>query len=156
MFLQMTFSSFYFYVWLVFHTMYTYIYIYTHTQSERGFPGGPSSKESACQCRRHTRHRFDRWVSKILWSRKWQRAPVFLPGKFHGQRSLSGYSPQGRIRVRHDWAHTPKKRSRKQASVITSSEKILEASIIFYLPHPPPGGTSLSCLMTWLILGTVD
>ena len=54
-----------------------------------------SSKESACQCRRHKRHRFDPWVSKILWSRKWQRAPVFLPGKFHGQRSLSGYSPQG-------------------------------------------------------------
>ena len=21
--------------------------------------------------------------------------PVFLPGKFHGQRSLAGYSPQG-------------------------------------------------------------
>ena len=22
------------------------------------------------------------------------RSPVFLPGKFHGQRSLAGYSPQ--------------------------------------------------------------
>ena len=29
------------------------------------------------------------------WSRKWQHAPVFLPGKFHGQRSLVGYSPWG-------------------------------------------------------------
>ena len=28
--------------------------------------------------------------------RKWKPAPVFLPGKFHGQRSLAGYSPQGR------------------------------------------------------------
>ena len=27
------------------------------------------------------------------WSRKWQTTPVFLPGKFHGQRSLEGYSP---------------------------------------------------------------
>ena len=26
---------------------------------------------------------------------KWQRTPVFLPGKSHGQRSLVGYSPQG-------------------------------------------------------------
>ena len=26
-------------------------------------------------------------------SRKWQPAPVFLPGKFHRQRSLVGYSP---------------------------------------------------------------
>ena len=27
--------------------------------------------------------------------RKWQPSPVFFPGKFHGQRSLAGYSPQG-------------------------------------------------------------
>ena len=28
--------------------------------------------------------------------------PVFLPGEFHGQRSLMGYSPWGSQRVRHD------------------------------------------------------
>ena len=28
-------------------------------------------------------------------SRKWQPTPVILPGEFHGQRSLEGYSPQG-------------------------------------------------------------
>ena len=39
---------------------------------------------------------FDPWVGKIRWSRKWPPAPVFLPGKFHGQRSLAGPSPQGR------------------------------------------------------------
>ena len=27
--------------------------------------------------------------------RKWQPTPVFLPVKFHGQRSLVGYSPWG-------------------------------------------------------------
>ena len=27
--------------------------------------------------------------------KKWPRAPVFLPGKSHGQRSLEGYSPWG-------------------------------------------------------------
>ena len=33
--------------------------------------------------------------------------PVSLPEKFHGQRSLVGYSPWGRKRVRHDRAtHT--------------------------------------------------
>ena len=26
---------------------------------------------------------------------KWQPTPVFLPEKFHGQRSLAGYSPWG-------------------------------------------------------------
>ena len=37
---------------------------------------------------------FDPWVGKISWSRKWQTAAVFLPGKFHGQRNLTGYSPR--------------------------------------------------------------
>ena len=32
----------------------------------------------------------------IIWSRKWQPTPVFLPGKSHGRRSLVGYSPWGR------------------------------------------------------------
>ena len=41
------------------------------------------------------RHRFDSLVKKILWIRKWQLTPVFLPGKFHGPRSLAGYSPWG-------------------------------------------------------------
>ena len=35
------------------------------------------------------------WVGKILWSKKWQPAPVFVPGQFHGQRSLADYSPWG-------------------------------------------------------------
>ena len=38
----------------------------------------------------------DPWAGKIPWTRKWQLTPVFLPGKFHGQRSLVGYSPWGR------------------------------------------------------------
>ena len=38
---------------------------------------------------------FDSWVGKIPWRRKWQPAPVSLPGKFHGRRSLAGYSPWG-------------------------------------------------------------
>ena len=54
-----------------------------------------SGKESACQCKRHRRQGFDVWVRKIPWRRKWQPTPVFLLGKFHGQRSLVGYSPWG-------------------------------------------------------------
>ena len=33
-------------------------------------------------------------LERSPWSRKWQPAPVFLPGKFHGQGSLAGYSPR--------------------------------------------------------------
>ena len=39
------------------------------------------------------------WVGSLgqedPWIRKWQPAPVFLPGKSHGQRSQEGYSPWG-------------------------------------------------------------
>ena len=45
---------------------------------------------------------FAPWVGKIPWRRKWQPTPVFLPGKYHGQRSLVGYSPWGRKRVGRD------------------------------------------------------
>ena len=38
---------------------------------------------------------FDPWVGKIPWRGKWQPTPVFLPGEFHGQRSLVGCSPRG-------------------------------------------------------------
>ena len=61
-----------------------------------GFLGGTRfflGEESICQCRRHSRCGFDPWVREIPWSRKWQPTPVFLLGKFHGQRSLVGYSP---------------------------------------------------------------
>ena len=30
---------------------------------------------------------------EVSQRRKWQPTPVFLPGEFHGQRSLVGYSP---------------------------------------------------------------
>ena len=45
---------------------------------------------------------FSQWFT---WKRKWQAAPVFLPGKSHGQRGLTGYSLWGYKRVRHDLAN---------------------------------------------------
>ena len=50
-------------------------------------------REGACLQR--GRSSFDPWVGKIPWRRKWQPTPVLLPRKFHGQRSLVGYSPWG-------------------------------------------------------------
>ena len=54
-----------------------------------------STKESACQCRRLRKCRFDPWVGKIPLSRKWWSSTVFLPEKCHGQRRLVDYSPWG-------------------------------------------------------------
>ena len=59
----------------------------------RAFPGGSDGKSVCLQC---GRPRFHPWVRQVPWRRKWQPTPLFLPGKFHGQRSLMGYSPRGR------------------------------------------------------------
>ena len=45
---------------------------------------------------------FDPWVRKIPWRREWQPTLVLLPGEFHGQRTLTGYTPWGQ-RIRHNW-----------------------------------------------------
>ena len=42
------------------------------------------------------RLRFDPWVRRIPWTRKWQPTLVLLSEKSCGQRSLAGYSPWGR------------------------------------------------------------
>ena len=60
-----------------------------------GFPGGSGGKESACQCKRRKRCRFDLCVEKIPWSRKWKPTPIFLSGKSLRQRNLGGYTPWG-------------------------------------------------------------
>ena len=70
---------------IIFNLAHVYI-----SKGNNGLPRWCSGKESACQC---MRYRFDLWVRKIPWRRKWQLTPVFLTGVFHGQRSLEGYTP---------------------------------------------------------------
>ena len=68
-----------------------------------------SGKEYAFQGRRHRRYRFNPWVRKIPWSKKWQPTPVFLPGKFYKQRSLACYVVHGVAKSQIGlsyWAHT--------------------------------------------------
>ena len=70
-----------------------------------GRPRWHSGEKSTGQfrkCRRPQRRRFDPWVGKIPWRKTWETTSAFLPGKFHGQRSLAGYSPKGSQRVKHD------------------------------------------------------
>ena len=71
-------------------------------------------------------------VRKILWSRKWQPAPVILPGKFHGQRSLASYSPW----VRKDLDRTEHAHTCIECGTLTvSSCRILNRST--GIPSPP-------------------
>ena len=51
-----------------------------------------NGKESACRCRSLG---FNPCFGKIPWRRKWLATPVLLPGEFHQQWSLAGYSPWG-------------------------------------------------------------
>ena len=67
----------------------------------RDFPGGSEVKESTCQCRRC---KFDPWVGKILWRRKWQPAPVFLPGEIPWTEEHGGLQSMGSQSFRHDLA----------------------------------------------------
>ena len=47
----------------------------------------PANRRRSC--------RFDPWVGKIPWRRKWQPTPLSLPEKSHGQRYLADHSPWG-------------------------------------------------------------
>ena len=58
---------------------------------KEALPSGSDGKASAMP-----RLGFDPWVGKIPRRRKWQPAPVFLPRKSHGPRSLVSYRPWGR------------------------------------------------------------
>ena len=55
-----------------------------------GFPGGSEGKESACNTVEVG------WIpgsGRFLKRREWLPTTLFLPGEFHGQRSLVGHSP---------------------------------------------------------------
>ena len=73
--------------WIVVHKIY------------RGLPGGSDDRESACNTG-------DLGsipgLGRSPWRMQWLPTPVFLPGEFHGQRSLAGYSSWGR-KVEHNW-----------------------------------------------------
>ena len=67
----------------------------------------------------------------------WQLAPVFLPGKSHGWRSLAGDNPQGR------------KESDRSELLSTHVSKRLQLTGVWYFPAPGEGnGNPLqySCL----------
>ena len=55
-------------------------------------PGGSDSKASACNMGDPATIP---GLGRFPWRRKWKPTPVLLPGKFHGLRSLVGYSPWG-------------------------------------------------------------
>ena len=53
------------------------------------------------QCRRPG---FNLWVGKILWRRKWQPTPVFLPGESPWTEEPGRLQSMGSQRIGHNWA----------------------------------------------------
>ena len=71
------------------------------------------------------------WVRSLgqedSWSRKWQPIPIFLPGKFHGQRSLADYSP---------WSHKGSDTT-EWLSIHTSPNYIISTNKVQFLSLTP-------------------
>jgi len=65
-----------------------------------GFPGGTLEKNLPANNAGDARDA----GRKDPLEKKCQPTPVFLPGEFHGQRSLVGYNPWCCKRVRYDLA----------------------------------------------------
>ena len=101
--------------------------------SASGLPRWRSRKESACQCGRHRRCRFDPGDGKIPWRRRWQPTTVFSSGKSHGQRSLAGYSPWD-----HKVGHSLAPKQQQQKYVTLTKTDIL--------------GSHATCIMQVLLL----
>ena len=84
-------------------------WVLLHCRKIHLFPGGASAKEPACQCRKGKRRRFDSWVWKIPWRKKWQPTPVFMPRESPWTEEPGGLQSMGSQRVGHDrsdLAHT--------------------------------------------------
>ena len=87
-----------------------------------------SGKESACQCRRY---KFDPWVRKIPWRRKWQPTLIFLPGKSRRQRNLEDYSPRGHEGVEHDLVIKQQQQQQIATDVVAQNNtKLLSHSFV--------------------------
>ena len=68
--------------------VYTHTHAHTHTHHTHTFPWW-LRRCTACSTG------FNPWIRKMPWRMEWQPTPLFLPGEFHGQRSLVGYNPWG-------------------------------------------------------------
>ena len=78
-------------------------------------PANPGDTGATCSIR----------VGKNSWRRKWQPTRVFLPGKFHGQRSLAGYSPWAhKVSDTTEYTHTYKEKINNLGLVLSKKFKL--------------------------------
>ena len=86
---------------------------------DQDFPGGSAVKKPPR--RRYRRRRLHPWVETTPWKGKWQPAPVFVPGKCHGQRRLG--SPRA---IRSIGSRKNRTRLRDQATAMPAATTFTE------------------------------
>ena len=117
-------------------------------------PGGLlswiSSKEFACQGRRHKRCRFDPWVGKIPWRRERQPTPVFLPGVIPWTENPGGLQMR---KAGHNWVSehsikpgtVPEALNKGQQKFLLSLLKLADSiNSTLLRPTPPPAHRPMS------------
>ena len=108
-----------------------------------GFPGSSDSKEPACNAGELSS--VPGW-GRFPWRRKWPPNPVFLPGQFHGQRSLVDCSPWSRKELdMTEWLSLFQVINNKSCSSLQYSPPILGCQ----LPCPLPQGSGERTLRGW-------
>ena len=90
-----------------------------------------SDKESTCQ---HRRLRFDPWAGKIPWA-KGMATHLFLPGEFHGQRSVGGFSPCRCKRVRYNLAAKQQEIECQRGSFGVTGRQDLDFCMLIPIPE---------------------
>ena len=89
------------FLWILVKSMKLIHYLSIHS----GFPGC-SVVKNCLKCRRHKRCKFNPWVGKISWRRKWQSTQYSCLGTPMG-RGAWQTAVHGVARVGHDWATKP-------------------------------------------------
>ena len=92
-------------------------------------------------------------LGRSPWSKSWQRTPVFLPGKSHGQRSLAGYSPWGHESQTRlsDWTATAGNDSQENKAILIKKNKFRGLPSHMWKPAVNPqqvrrGGAGIRCV----------
>ena len=135
--------------------MFLWADLLSESPGKRQDPKGqvlPSGKELACQCRRHKRCRFDPWVRKIPWRKKWQCIPVFLPGESPRTEEPSGLQSIRSQRIGHngsDWASARKSQVHPQCPAQSPAQSKLPGAKPMLLRWSPQLALDQTlCLLT--------
>ena len=105
-----------------------------------GFPGGTSSKEAACQCRRCKRCGLDPWVGKIPLEKEMATHSSILAWRIPWTEEFGRLQSIGLQRVGHDWsdlAQTQKKKCINFTLNYTEVNKPHEVQLKFLLYFHP-------------------